>query len=164
MLHPNSYFIHETSRIDPLRYDENLSARLVSEHHSTQSDGPPSEGEHDPPGVRLDPLFQEQLGLVLFLGQEASRVLRVDLGRGLLRTVRVERVGSLGSGFLGELEQGLVDRGDYGTRERVKVRVQYTWRARRRDESLTGEQRVRDGRGEEDDGAEQDSTEVSRVG
>jgi hypothetical protein len=87
------------------------SARLVGKQQSTQSDGPPSGGQDNPSGMSLDPLFEEHAGLRLFLGQQSSRILSVELGRGRLG-VRVERVGSLGLGLFGERQEGLVQRGD----------------------------------------------------
>jgi hypothetical protein len=75
--------------------------------------------------VGLDPLLQQHLGLVLFLRKQTSSILGVDLGRSGLVALRVERVGSLGSGLLRQLEKGLVERGDCKSRSTKRSALLY---------------------------------------
>ena len=112
--------------------------------------------------MSLDPLLQQQLGLVILLRKKTSGLLGVKIGRGrLVVAVRVKRVGSLGSGLLGEREKGLVQGSDYGTIASVNLanaESRYVLR------ELTGEERVRNSGSEDEDGTEDDSAEITRVG
>ena len=95
---------------------------LVSQHQSTQGQSPTGSGQNDSSSVSLDPLLQQQLGLVLLLGKETSGLLGVKVGGGrLVVGVRVERVGSLGGGLLREREKGLVQWSDYYATLRVSM-------------------------------------------